>query len=87
MPGYDGLSPGHMVAAEYKGRGRMMNLLAFLRENLPGDQGDAAPEAHLTAREARAQSLPALIAALGSEDSLEGVAAFREKRPPVWRGT
>lgn len=36
MPGYDGLSPEHMVAAEYEGRERMMKLLAFARENLPG---------------------------------------------------
>jgi hypothetical protein len=36
MPGYDGLSPEDMVAAEYEGRTRMMNLLAFARENIPG---------------------------------------------------
>lgn len=36
MAGYDGLSPEHMVAAEYQGRERMMNLLAFARNNLPG---------------------------------------------------
>ena len=36
MPGYDGLSPEGMVAAEYEGRERMMNLLAFARENIPG---------------------------------------------------
>jgi crotonobetainyl-CoA hydratase len=42
--------------------------------------------AHLAAAEARAQRLPALIAALQSTDQDEGVAAFREKRPPVWQG-
>lgn len=36
MPGYDGLSPEHMVEAEYEGRRRMMALLDFARANLPG---------------------------------------------------
>lgn len=36
MPGYDGLSVEDMVAAEYEGRERMMNLLKFARENIPG---------------------------------------------------
>ncbi|ABD56669.1 FAD-dependent oxidoreductase [Jannaschia sp. CCS1] len=36
MPGYDGISVGDMVAAEYEGRERMMNLLTFARENIPG---------------------------------------------------
>jgi crotonobetainyl-CoA hydratase len=40
----------------------------------------------MTAIEAQALRLPALVAALQSEDSQEGVLAFREKRKPVWQG-
>src|SRR6056297_154940 len=36
MPGYDGISVEDMVAAEYEGRKRMMDLLKFARENIPG---------------------------------------------------
>lgn len=42
--------------------------------------------AHLSAQDARAQRLPALMAALDSQDSREGVRAFQEKRKPVWPG-
>ena len=41
---------------------------------------------HLTAREAQAARLPAVVEALRSKDSEEGVRAFVEKRKPVWRG-
>jgi enoyl-CoA hydratase/carnithine racemase len=42
--------------------------------------------AHLSAREAQAVRLPAVMEALDSEDSAEGVLAFQEKRVPHWRG-
>jgi crotonobetainyl-CoA hydratase len=41
---------------------------------------------HLSAREAQAMRLPAVVEALKSSDSDEGVRAFIEKRKPVWQG-
>ena len=42
--------------------------------------------AGMSARDAQALRLPAVMAALGSADAEEGVRAFQEKRPPVWTG-
>ncbi|HUC63645.1 MAG TPA: enoyl-CoA hydratase-related protein [Alphaproteobacteria bacterium] len=42
--------------------------------------------AHLSANEAQAMRLPAVMECLQSDDALEGVAAFRAKRPPIWSG-
>lgn len=41
---------------------------------------------HLSAREAQSQRSEVLISALDSEDSVEGLAAFQQKRPPEWTG-
>jgi len=40
----------------------------------------------LTPTQAQATRLPALVAALQSEDADEGVRAFQQKRKPQWRG-
>ena len=42
--------------------------------------------AHLSPSEAQGLRTPALVRALQSEDAIEGVAAFQQKRTPVWAG-
>jgi enoyl-CoA hydratase/carnithine racemase len=42
--------------------------------------------ATLSPAQAQAVRLPALVAALQSQDANEGVLAFQQKRKPQWRG-
>ena len=46
----------------------------------------ARTTSHLTAQQAQAMRLPAVVEALKSSDSDEGVRAFIEKRKPLWQG-
>ena len=62
------------------------DIVACAPLSLKAIKRSAADTAHLTMREARNARLPSLAAALQSRDAEEGVAAFREKRAPLWSG-
>lgn len=62
------------------------DILASAPLSLRAIKATVRETAEMPVHEAYQHETPELIAALTSEDADEGVAAFREKRAPVWRG-
>ncbi|WP_323766508.1 enoyl-CoA hydratase-related protein [Marinovum sp.] len=62
------------------------DILAAAPLSLKAIKATVRQTAEMPVHDAYSHETPELIAALGSEDAGEGVAAFREKRAPVWRG-
>jgi crotonobetainyl-CoA hydratase len=64
----------------------LTDILACAPLSLRAIKQSVRRSAHLSAAEAQAQRLPAIMDCLESRDGEEGVQAFREKRAPVWSG-
>ena len=57
--------------------------VAAILEVLEATEGESVPVGYATLRSGR---LPRYAAMLGSQDAVEGPAAFAERRPPAWKG-
>lgn len=64
----------------------VQDILAGAPLSLRAIKATVRETAAMSPQDAYLRETPELIAALTSEDAHEGVAAFREKRAPVWKG-
>jgi crotonobetainyl-CoA hydratase len=81
VPGDQLMAAAHALAAQIV-RSAPLAVAAVL-EVLDATEAGSVPEGFTALRSGR---LPRYAAMLGSDDAVEGPAAFAEHRPPVWRG-